>query len=270
MLPVGRGSATVEGILRDVGAHDGGVPQARSLRAALGHRCDAMRAALAEGARIDAANEPLGSTALGRAAAIGDEEAVRALLDAGAAVDRPGEDGLTPLWHAAGVEQWQYHDGHLAVVKMLLAAGADVKRRPEGVWPVLARAMDEGLEEVEQALTGAGADVAEAAAAVGAQRSERERLRAVAGLHHLAVLYPTRAELADAPRQPVEAVLPLEGASDHGVSEALYLRDPDGNGVELYWDRPVEQWPRDREGGLEMYSRSLDLHALLREAPARR
>jgi catechol 2,3-dioxygenase len=89
-------------------------------------------------------------------------------------------------------------------------------------------------------------------------------------LYHVAVLYPTRPELADALRRLNEAHTPLEGAADHGVSEALYLRDPDGNGIELYWDRPKEQWPRDPKGGLQMYTRHLDLHALLKEAPARR
>ena len=68
------------------------------------------------------------------------------------------------------------------------------------------------------------------------------------GLYHLAILYPTRAELADALRRVLRARIPLEGASDHGVSEAIYLRDPDGNGVELYWDRPKEQWPRNSKG----------------------
>jgi catechol 2,3-dioxygenase len=77
------------------------------------------------------------------------------------------------------------------------------------------------------------------------------------GLYHLAILYPTRAELADALRRLIAAGIPLEGASDHGVSEALYLRDPDGNGVELYWDRPKEEWPRDRRGDLVMYTKSL-------------
>jgi catechol 2,3-dioxygenase len=90
------------------------------------------------------------------------------------------------------------------------------------------------------------------------------------GLYHLAVLYPTRSELADALRRLVEAKIPLDGAADHGVSEALYLRDPDGNGVELYWDRPKEEWPRDHEGRLEMYTRPLDLHKLLEEAPTPR
>jgi catechol 2,3-dioxygenase len=83
------------------------------------------------------------------------------------------------------------------------------------------------------------------------------------GLFHLAILYPTRAELADALRRVLAAGLELDGASDHGVSEALYLRDPDGNGVELYWDRPEEQWPRTPEGNLAMFTRSLDLKALL-------
>jgi catechol 2,3-dioxygenase len=87
------------------------------------------------------------------------------------------------------------------------------------------------------------------------------------GLYHLAILYPTRTELADALRRLVEAEMPLEGASDHGVSEALYLRDPDGNGVELYWDRPKEQWPRTPDGELAMFTRPLNLDKLLKEAP---
>ena len=87
------------------------------------------------------------------------------------------------------------------------------------------------------------------------------------GLYHLAILYPTRPALADALRRVLAAGIPLEGAADHGVSEALYLRDPDDNGVELYWDRPAEQWPRDPEGGVAMYTRPLDVEALLREPP---
>ena len=83
------------------------------------------------------------------------------------------------------------------------------------------------------------------------------------GLYHLAVLYPTRAELADALRRLVKANISLDGASDHGVSEALYLRDPDGNGVELYWDRPQESWPRVASGKLAMFTRPLDLDDLL-------
>ena len=89
------------------------------------------------------------------------------------------------------------------------------------------------------------------------------------GLYHTAILYPTRAALADALRRVVEARIPLDGAADHGVSEALYLRDPDQNGVELYWDRPKELWPRTENGELAMYTRPLDVRALLREAPAR-
>ena len=85
------------------------------------------------------------------------------------------------------------------------------------------------------------------------------------GLFHLAILYPTRAELADALRRLVKAGIHLDGASDHGVSEALYLRDPDENGVELYWDRPPEKWPRTVGGDLQMFTRSLDLQALLAE-----
>src|SRR3954463_839669 len=86
------------------------------------------------------------------------------------------------------------------------------------------------------------------------------------GLSHVAILYPTRTALADALRRLIAAGIPLEGASDHGVSEALYLRDPDGNGVELYWDRPKEQWPRDEQGGIAMGTRPLDVRALLAEA----
>lgn len=83
------------------------------------------------------------------------------------------------------------------------------------------------------------------------------------GLYHLAILYPTRAALADALRRVVEANIELDGASDHGVSEALYLRDPDGNGVELYWDRPRDSWPLDDSGMIAMYTRPLDLTDLL-------
>jgi catechol 2,3-dioxygenase len=84
------------------------------------------------------------------------------------------------------------------------------------------------------------------------------------GLYHVAVLYPTRAGLADALRRLLTAGIPLDGASDHGVSEALYLRDPDENGVELYCDRPPEKWPRNPDGSLAMVTRRLDLHDLLR------
>lgn len=86
------------------------------------------------------------------------------------------------------------------------------------------------------------------------------------GLYHLAILYPTRAELGDALRRLIAAGIELDGASDHGVSEALYLRDPDKNGVELYWDRPPEQWPRTADGELAMFSRALDLDGLLKTA----
>ena len=85
------------------------------------------------------------------------------------------------------------------------------------------------------------------------------------GLYHLAILYPTRAELADALRRLIAAKIPLDGASDHGVSEALYLRDPDDNGVELYWDRPKEAWPFTADGKLAMFTRKLDLMNLLAE-----
>jgi catechol 2,3-dioxygenase len=85
------------------------------------------------------------------------------------------------------------------------------------------------------------------------------------GLYHVAILYPTRALLADALRRLVAADIELEGAADHGVSEALYLRDPDHNGVELYWDHPREQWPRSADGSLAMFTHRLDLDALLAE-----
>ena len=85
------------------------------------------------------------------------------------------------------------------------------------------------------------------------------------GLFHVAILYPTRADLADALRRLQHAGVALEGASDHGVSEALYLSDPDGNGVELYWDRPAVEWPRMGDGRLAMVTRRLDLAGLLAE-----
>lgn len=85
------------------------------------------------------------------------------------------------------------------------------------------------------------------------------------GLYHLAILYPNRRELADALRRVLAAGVKLDGTSDHGVSEAIYLRDPDGNGVELYWDRPQEQWPRTPEGRLAMVTQPLDLEAMLEE-----
>jgi catechol 2,3-dioxygenase len=83
------------------------------------------------------------------------------------------------------------------------------------------------------------------------------------GLYHVAILYPTRAALADALRRLMRAGIRLDGASDHGVSEALYLRDPDENGVELYWDRPAESWPRNPDGSLAMVTRRLDIDDLL-------
>jgi catechol 2,3-dioxygenase len=83
------------------------------------------------------------------------------------------------------------------------------------------------------------------------------------GLYHLAILYPTRAALADALQRVIASGIPLDGASDHGVSEALYLRDADNNGVELYWDRPSNEWPRSADGSLAMYTRPLDLQGLL-------
>lgn len=90
--------------------------------------------------------------------------------------------------------------------------------------------------------------------------------RGSTGLYHAAIRYPDRLALAKALRRLVEAGIPLDGASDHGVSEALYLRDPDQNGVELYYDRPAAEWPRNASGQLQMVSESLDLAALLAEA----
>lgn len=89
--------------------------------------------------------------------------------------------------------------------------------------------------------------------------------RGTTGLYHVALLYPDRRALAEALLRVLRAGVPLEGASDHGVSEAIYLRDPDGNGVELYRDRPRVEWPRDAEGRLRMTNRRLDLQALLED-----
>src|SRR6478609_1325084 len=85
------------------------------------------------------------------------------------------------------------------------------------------------------------------------------------GLYHLAILYPTRGALADALRRLTAANIALDGASDHGVSEALYLRDPDENGVELYWDKPRERWPFGADGKLAMFTKRLDVDDLLRQ-----
>lgn len=85
------------------------------------------------------------------------------------------------------------------------------------------------------------------------------------GLYHAAILYPTRADLADALRRILAHGIRIDGASDHGVSEAIYLRDPDGNGLELYWDRPRERWPRNADGSLAMFTEGLDLESLLAE-----
>lgn len=87
------------------------------------------------------------------------------------------------------------------------------------------------------------------------------------GLYHVAILYPARASLADALKRLIDANVRLDGASDHGVSEALYLHDPDGNGVELYWDRPKEEWPRDANGNLQMVVDPLNLDNLLKTIP---
>ena len=88
----------------------------------------------------------------------------------------------------------------------------------------------------------------------------------VPGLYHTAILYPTRKDLANALKRLLEANYPLTGASDHGVSEAIYLNDPDKNGVELYWDKPKEEWPIDKDGKLQMVTEALDLNDLLKLA----
>ena len=88
------------------------------------------------------------------------------------------------------------------------------------------------------------------------------------GLYHTAILYPTRTALATALRKVLEAKIPLQGAADHGVSQSIYLSDPDDNGVELYCDKPKELWPRTPDGQLAMFTRRLDLHELLSEAPS--
>lgn len=85
------------------------------------------------------------------------------------------------------------------------------------------------------------------------------------GLYHAAILYPARTSLAEALRRLLAHGVRIDGASDHGVSEAIYLRDPDGNGLELYWDRPREQWPRNADGSLAMFSDALDIDSLLNE-----
>lgn len=86
------------------------------------------------------------------------------------------------------------------------------------------------------------------------------------GLYHLAIVYPTRAELGKALQRLLNAGVPIHGASDHGVSEAIYLADPDSNGVELYWDRPKEEWPLDANGNIRMVTRPLDLRPILSAA----
>ncbi len=90
-------------------------------------------------------------------------------------------------------------------------------------------------------------------------------LQRSAGLFHTAIVYPTRKDLAFILKRLLDAAYPLTGMSDHGVSEALYMNDPDGNGVELYWDRPREEWPRDEKGGLRMVTEALNVRALLAE-----
>ena len=86
-----------------------------------------------------------------------------------------------------------------------------------------------------------------------------------AGLYHAAILYPERKDLAQVLRRLLDAQYPLSGAADHGVSEAIYLNDPDGNGIELYWDKPKDQWPFDEAGNLRMITERLDVDGLLKE-----
>lgn len=94
----------------------------------------------------------------------------------------------------------------------------------------------------------------------------RPPARGTTGLFHVAIVYPTRADLGDALKRLMAAGIPIDGAADHGVSESLYLSDPDGNGIELYRDRPEAEWPRNGDGGIAMHTRPLDLEALLRDA----
>lgn len=96
-------------------------------------------------------------------------------------------------------------------------------------------------------------------------RNAPPAVRNAVGLYHTAILYPTRKDLAEILNRLMASDYPLTGASDHGVSEALYLNDPDANGVELYWDRPKDQWPKNADGSLHMYTRPLDLQNLLKE-----
>lgn len=85
------------------------------------------------------------------------------------------------------------------------------------------------------------------------------------GLYHIAILYPTRGDLAEIFKRLIDLKYPITGASDHGVSEAIYLNDPDGNGIELYWDKPKNVWPRNEDGSIDMYTNQLDLNNLLSE-----
>ena len=102
---------------------------------------------------------------------------------------------------------------------------------------------------------------------MGEPGRHRSRRPAPPGLFHAAFLYPTRESLAVSRAAPcIDAGVPLTGASDHGVSEAIYLNDPDGNGIELYWDRPQEEWPREPDGTLALFTAPLDLQALLARA----
>lgn len=100
----------------------------------------------------------------------------------------------------------------------------------------------------------------------GVSRDSGPPLPGSAGLYHFALVYPGRAELGRAVNVLVEALWPIDGCSNHGVSEAVYLKDPDRNGIELYWDRPETEWPRTAGGELAMYTRALDLDSLLAEA----
>lgn len=100
-------------------------------------------------------------------------------------------------------------------------------------------------------------------------RGGRPPASGTTGLFHVAIRYPTRAALADALQRLIDAGIPLDGASDHGVSEALYLRDPDENGIELYWDKPKDAWPIGPDGSLQMVTEALDLRSLMGELPHR-
>jgi catechol 2,3-dioxygenase len=122
-----------------------------------------------------------------------------------------------------------------------------------------------GLLGVEAAFLAAGSYHHHLAINTWESRGGSQPPKGSTGLHHVAFVYPTRASLARALRRIRAAAVELTGATDHGGTEAIYLRDPDGNGVELYWDRPEKEWPRNPDGSLQMISKPLDVESLASE-----